>query len=113
MVRFDWVHFQVSDKSNVEQLSTNSIYAVCEDRVGNIWFGTNGGGLVLFNPKNGTFTGFTKKHGLDSDEIMIIYEGDSEKCLQAGMNDYISKPIRQDIVFKVIEKWVKRNRECH
>jgi signal transduction histidine kinase/ligand-binding sensor domain-containing protein/DNA-binding response OmpR family regulator len=74
VVRFDGVHFQVFDKSNVEQLTTNSIYAVGEDRVGNIWFGTNGGGLVLFNPQDGTFTGFTKNHGLASDEIMIIYE---------------------------------------
>jgi signal transduction histidine kinase/ligand-binding sensor domain-containing protein/CheY-like chemotaxis protein len=42
----------------------------------------------------------------------LSMKGDYEKCLQAGMNDYISKPIRQHVVLKVIEKWVKRNREC-
>lgn len=30
-------------------------------------------------------------------------EGDYEKCIMAGMDDYISKPINFDIVFKMIE----------
>ena len=54
--------------------------------------------------------------GFDRVPIIAItalsMKGDYEKCLQAGMNDYISKPIRQDIFFNMIEKWVKRNREC-
>ncbi len=32
--------------------------------------------------------------------------GDCEKCLASGMNDYVSKPIRRDIVFEVLKKWV-------
>ncbi len=43
----------------------------------------------------------------------LSMKGDYDECIQAGMNDYISKPIRQEIFFKVIEKWVKRSRECH
>jgi len=33
-------------------------------------------------------------------------KGDREVCLEAGMDDYITKPIRRELVFEVIEKWV-------
>jgi CheY-like chemotaxis protein len=33
-------------------------------------------------------------------------KGDREKCLQAGMDDYITKPIKRELVFEMIEKWV-------
>ncbi len=33
-------------------------------------------------------------------------KGDRKKCLEAGMDDYISKPIKREIVFEVLEKWV-------
>jgi two-component system sensor histidine kinase/response regulator len=33
-------------------------------------------------------------------------KGDKEKCFEAGMDDYISKPIKRDLVFEILEKWV-------
>lgn len=36
-------------------------------------------------------------------------KGDREKCIESGMNDYISKPIKRDIVFKILEKWLYKS----
>jgi CheY-like chemotaxis protein len=35
-------------------------------------------------------------------------KGDREICIDAGMNDYITKPIKREIVFQIIEKWVNQ-----
>ncbi len=32
--------------------------------------------------------------------------GDRDKCMEAGMDDYISKPIRKEDILQVISKWV-------
>lgn len=33
-------------------------------------------------------------------------KGDREICIEAGMDDYITKPIKRDMVFKILEKWL-------
>jgi CheY-like chemotaxis protein len=34
-------------------------------------------------------------------------EGDRERCLAAGMDDYISKPVNAEALVSTIEKWIK------
>jgi CheY-like chemotaxis protein len=33
-------------------------------------------------------------------------KGDREKCLDAGMDDYIPKPVKRELLFEMLEKWV-------
>ena len=37
-------------------------------------------------------------------------EEDREKCLEAGMDDYISKPIKPEMVFDKIKRWAKKGK---
>jgi len=36
-------------------------------------------------------------------------KGDREKCLEAGMDDYVTKPIESRIVYNVLERWIEKN----
>jgi CheY-like chemotaxis protein len=33
-------------------------------------------------------------------------KGDQEECLSAGMDDYIMKPVKQELILEMIQKWV-------
>ena len=34
-------------------------------------------------------------------------QGDKEICMEAGMDDYVSKPIKLEVVISILEKWAK------
>jgi two-component system sensor histidine kinase/response regulator len=51
-----------------------------------------------------------REKGFDTIPIVAMtahaMKGDREKCLEVGMDDYISKPIKRELVFEILEKWV-------
>jgi len=55
-------------------------------------------------------TKYLREKGFEDVPIIAMtanaLKGDREKCLEAGMNDYISKPIKREVVFEVLKKWV-------
>ena len=38
-----------------------------------------------------------------------VMHGDKEHCLEAGMDDYIAKPVRSELLYEVIERWIGLN----
>jgi PAS domain S-box-containing protein len=90
LARFDGVRFEVYNKRNVKQLSNNWVRALCEDDKGNLWIGTNGGGLVCL--ENGTFTAYTTDDGLADDHVWSIYQ-DREKNLWVGTEKGLNRII--------------------
>ena len=75
--------------------------------------------VILMDCQMPVMDGFTTTHKIRSGEagkeisdIPIIamtanaMQGDRDKCLQAGMNDYVAKPIDEKILYKTLSHWL-------
>ena len=41
--------------------------------------------------------------------IANVMSGDRERCLDAGMNDYIGKPVQLDVLKQVLARWLAKD----
>lgn len=71
-----------------EGLSNNFVFTMIEDKNGNLWFGTSGGGVSKYDGKN--FIHFTEKEGLSNNVVLSILE-DKKGNLWFGTRFGLSK----------------------
>jgi len=74
LARFDGVRFVTFDKRNTPALKTDEITALLVDHHGNLWIGSQGGGLILFS--QGAFKSVTNQFELASDSVSALFEDD-------------------------------------
>ncbi len=73
----DFVNFQHSDR-NTNTVGSNATFCIYADSVNNLWIGTYGAGLDLFNPVIDSFTHYrhdaNNKFSLSNDTVISILE---------------------------------------
>jgi signal transduction histidine kinase/ligand-binding sensor domain-containing protein/CheY-like chemotaxis protein len=72
LARFDGVHFTTFKKETTPGITSNDLTSLYEDRLGNLWIGTMGGGMLRY--RNGEFRAYTWKEGLPANHVVCFYE---------------------------------------
>jgi ligand-binding sensor domain-containing protein len=80
--KYNFKNFSVN-----EGLSQSEIYSICEDRRGNLWFGTSGGGIIRFDGYS--FVSYREEDGLASNFVRSIIE-DHSGNLWIGTDEGVS-----------------------
>lgn len=70
-----WQHFQ-HDREDATTITSNSVITLFEDVKGTMWFGTNGGGLCSFDPKEEKFIDFDPKNTLLPNKVIYAVRQD-------------------------------------
>ena len=71
-----------------EGLPQSEVFSLIQDKKGNLWLGTNGGGITRFNGKE--FFSYTKRHGLADNNIRSLIQ-DKKDNLWIGTSVGISQ----------------------
>src|SRR5436305_15033128 len=70
--RFDGVRQVSFDTGNTPALSSDAVAVLFEDRAGDLWIGTDDGGVIRH--RQGTFRAFGPQQGLTTSEVRAICE---------------------------------------
>ncbi|WP_428330412.1 two-component regulator propeller domain-containing protein [Mucilaginibacter sp.] len=84
IIKFPLFTHHLSDPlSNPKSLSFSDINSFAEDKTGNIWIGTNGGGLIYYDRSKGTFKNYLHNAGntnsLTNNVIVCMYIDHAQK----------------------------------
>lgn len=84
-----------ADKNHVRYEIGKPVRAILEDKVGNMWIGAEGGGLILFDRQSGKLLKrFTVKDGLSNNGVLNILEDNNDKLWMStfnGLSEYNTK----------------------
>ena len=77
---------KIQSVPNRNSLNNNIINCIVEDRENNLWIGTNSGGVNFYNSRNNTFTHYTRKDGLGSNDVKTIYVDERQDKVYIGVH---------------------------
>lgn len=86
--KYDGYNFEIYRKSfdNPTSISDNFIKCLHEDKEGNIWIGTLGSGICIFNPKKETFSCLSTKDSKLSNDVIYDFVEDEKSVWIATDN---------------------------
>ena len=79
-----WIHYS-NIPGDEHSIHGNDVRALEFDKNGNLWIGTNGGGLNRYNKATNNFTHFTTENGLPNDAVYTVL-CDNNGMLWLGTN---------------------------
>ncbi|MEP7220135.1 MAG: two-component regulator propeller domain-containing protein, partial [Bacteroidota bacterium] len=80
--------YNFKNLSVADGLAQSQVYAMCEDRRGNIWFGTRGGGISRYDGV--AFASYGEENGLVDNYVRAILE-DRSGTLWIGTDHGVSR----------------------
>lgn len=94
----------------IKAMNGKEAYELCEEKVPDLIF------MDIQMPEMNGYESTEKIRGLANGKTVPIIaltagnvKGEKEKCLAVGMNDFVVKPIVEDMLKDVLEKWVTFN----
>ena len=92
----DWIErsFRILGKRESNKFEPFDRFAQFEDSKGNIWIGTDGGGLNKFDPETGKFSYFehnqNNPNSISNNSVRVIFE-DKQEVLWIGTREGLNK----------------------